>query len=60
MHRCKKCNAPITITPQQRKTIRAFKAKYFYVTQNDLARLFGVSQMRISEIIRADKTKGGL
>lgn len=51
MQRCRKCKGVVAITPEQRTNIREFKSKYFYVTQSDLAKLFGVTQARISEII---------
>ena len=47
----------VAITPEQRTNIREFKDKYFYVIQSDLAKLFGVSQARISEIINQPFTE---
>lgn len=58
MQKCK-CGRSIKITPEGRRRIREFKTKYPWITQKDLARLFMVSPMRISEIVRGLISKGG-
>jgi len=58
--KCKFCKKKVTISPKQRKIMRQFMEKHFYVTQVDMAELFDVSQARISEIVRSDAKKGGL
>jgi hypothetical protein len=55
---CGKTNR-IFVQPWQRKAIRAFKAKYPWVANDDIATLFNLSTTRISEIIRADIEKRG-
>jgi hypothetical protein len=57
--KCKKCDAAIHVTPYQRKGIRAFLKVYPWVQQKDIGILFDISQARVSEIVRADKKKGG-
>jgi len=59
MRKCR-CGRRVLITPEERKRIRKFKKKYPWVEQQDLAKLFDVSAMRISEIIRKDKKRGGI
>jgi hypothetical protein len=59
MRKCK-CGRSIYLKPEQRVAVREFKAKYPWVTQLDLSRLLAVSPMRISEIVRGLKHKGGL
>jgi hypothetical protein len=54
-----KCGRTIHVTPEQRQLIRSFYSKYPWCEQKDLGQLFNISQARISEIIRADKVKGG-
>ena len=58
-NKCKKCGRVQHITPYQRKAIRAFLRVYPWVEQKDMGILFNISQARISEIVRADSTKGG-
>ena len=58
MERCK-CGREIHISPALRSRIREFKREYPWVTQLSLATLFGISQARVSEIIRMDHTRGG-
>ena len=49
----------VFVQPWQRQAIRDFKAKYPWVANDDIATLFNLSSTRISEIIRADKSKRG-
>lgn len=57
--RCKKCGVRQTISPGQRHDIRWFLHLYPWVSQINIARLLGVSQCRISEIVRQDAKRGG-
>ena len=59
MKRCYKCEALIQFDWEDRIRIRQFMVKYPWVTQKDMAELLNISQSRVSEIIRADKRKGG-
>lgn len=59
LQRCK-CGRAINVTPEQRQQIREFLKQYPWVQQKDLAALFNISQARVSEIVRADESKGGL
>ena len=60
MEKCRHCGGRGEISPQLRGRIRAFRQKYPWVTQSDLAVLFAVSNARMSEIIRKDVIRGGL
>jgi hypothetical protein len=59
MRTCR-CGRRVLINTQERKRIRKFKKRYPWVQQKHLAELFDVSPMRISEIIRKDKKRGGI
>jgi len=60
MESCRHCKKPITISPEMRERIRKFKGEFFFINQKQLADLFGISTVRMSEIIRGDENKGGL
>jgi len=60
MESCRHCKKPITISPEMRDRIRKFKAEFYFISQKQLADLFGISTVRMSEIIRGDENKGGL
>jgi hypothetical protein len=54
-----KCGRAIHISPAGRLRVRRFVKVYPWVTQKDMALLMGVSIARISEIVRADNSRGG-
>jgi hypothetical protein len=54
-----KCGRAIHISPEGRMRVRRFVKVYPWVTQKDMALLFGVSVARISEIVRAHHARGG-
>jgi len=60
MEPCRHCKKPLTISPKQRARIRAFKTEFPFIPQRALAELFDVTAVRISEIVRGIKSKGGL
>lgn len=58
--RCNQLTGNAKVRPVQRILIRAFMKKYPWVKQSDMASLLGISPSRVSEIVRADKTRGGV
>jgi hypothetical protein len=62
MHQCKNCGTRWygTITKEQRPAIRAFKEKYQFVSQTDIAGILGIGDARMSEIINSDVKRSGL
>ena len=58
--KCRYCQRNNKLNREARDRIRAFLTIYPWVTQKDVAALFELSQARMSEIIRGDKSRGGL
>ena len=58
--KCKSCSGTNVVHDSaDRERIRGFLRVYPWVRQLDMAKLLGLSQARISEIVRCDVKKGG-
>ena len=58
--KCRYCGKNHRLNLAARDRIRAFMKTYPWVSQKSMGELFELSQARMSEIIRADKSRGGM
>jgi len=55
--KCQRCGYRRRTTPEDHEIIRMIKRKYPCIVQRDLAKLFGLSNSRINEIVK--EAEGG-